>query len=100
MKKPVSVALLLTLIFSACIPSFAQKARAVSKQAGQPVSKVDSVLFDNIDALTEGNGVVLRWQTKSETRNVGFYAYRLSKNGRELVNPVMELGSAAKAGFH
>src|SRR5260221_2416363 len=98
MKKTVSVALLLTLIFSTCLPSFAQKRILTKKTASAPAPapKVDSILFDTVDAVSEGNGVVLRWSTKSETRIVGFYAYRLTDKGRELVNPSMVLGSAAK----
>ena len=100
MKKTVSVVLLLTLIFSTCLPALAQKRvvtkKAVPATAPAPVSKVDSILFDTVDAVSQGNGVVLRWGTKAETRVVGYYAYRLTDKGRELVNPVMVLGSAAK----
>src|SRR5258708_29967449 len=98
MKKTGSVALLITLIFSTCIPSFAQK-RIVTRKAAPapaPAAKVDSILFDSVDAVSEGGGVVLRWGTKSETRIVGFYVYRVTDKGRELINPAMVLGSAAK----
>ncbi len=80
MKKTGSVALLITLIFSTCIPSFAQK-RIVTRKAAPapaPAAKVDSILFDSVDAVSEGGGVVLRWGTKSETRIVGFYVYRVT----------------------
>ncbi|MEP6788363.1 MAG: C25 family cysteine peptidase [Acidobacteriota bacterium] len=100
MKKIVSAMLLVTFVLSACLPTFAQK-RVLTKKtapapAPAPVSKVDSVLFDTVDAVSDGNGVVLHWSTKSETRVVGYYVYRVTDKGRELVNQSMVLGSAAK----
>ena len=94
MKKIATVAMLITFVFSACIPAFAQK----TKPTRSPVSlvKSGSVQFDRIEAFSDGHGVLVRWQMVSETGNAGFYLYRVGAKGLELVNGVMVLGSRSR----
>ncbi len=42
--------------------------------------------FANVVAVTDGSGVFLRWSTENERNVLGFYVYRNSKNGSELVD--------------
>lgn len=93
MKKFVSVALVAIMVFSACIPSFAQRGVGI-----KPVTKVGPVQFESIEAFSEGRGAIVRWKTSSETGNVGFNIYRTNRRGSQLVNPAMVLGSYAKIG--
>jgi uncharacterized repeat protein (TIGR01451 family) len=41
-----------------------------------------------------GGGVVLEWQTREETRNLGFHIYRDDAQGRHRVDPSLIAGSA------
>ena len=92
MKKFATAALLFTLVFSTFITSFAQKTRSGIK----PAVRTDSVQFDAIDAVSDGHGVVIRWQMEVETNNVGFYVYRLGGKGLQKVNDILIPGSVAR----
>ena len=92
MKKSATAALLFTVILSACVPAFAQLAR----QRPEPVVRSGAIQFQSIDAISDGNGVVIRWQMTEETGNVGFFVYRVGTKGLELVNDVLIPGSASK----
>ena len=92
MKKYATAALLITIVFSTCIPSFAQK----RKPNSTPVVKNGVIQFQVIDAVSDGSGVVIRWQMTVETGNVGFFVYRVGTKGLELVNDVLIPGSATR----
>lgn len=94
MKKIASVALLVTLVFSACFPAFAQKIRSAGADSARPAR----TRFGSLDAITDGNGVLVRWEMAAEKGNVGFFVYRVGDGGNEPVNSVMVLGSASRAG--
>ncbi len=89
MKRTISIALLFTLVFSACIPAFAQKGRAnkISRIVGERTQ------FENAEAFTDGEGASIKWQMKAENRNAGFFVYRVATKGLELVDPIMTVGS-------
>ena len=94
MKKTVSVVVLFAFIFSAFIPSFAQ--RVVADSAALEVRARNQ--FGEIRALTDGDGVLVRWEMKSEVANAGFFVYRVGRNGEEIVNPLMVVGSWPRKG--
>lgn len=94
MKKAVSTLLCAILVFSACIPSFAQKSRSL--QTLMP--KAESIEFARTEAFTEGQGTLVRWEMKGEKDNVGFYVYRVSAKGTRLLNQSLILGADARAG--
>ncbi len=55
-----------------------------------------SAQFDNVEAFSDGRGVLIQWQMTSETRNAGFYVYRIEAKGLELVSDILVLGSGAR----
>ena len=94
MKIFVASALVAILVFSTCIPSFAQRGRTVAK----PIITDGPVQFESIEAFCEERGALVRWRTSTETNNVGFSVYRSTRRGTELVNPSMIIGSYGRAG--
>src|SRR5436190_5747742 len=92
MKKTAALLLLLALVCSASVTSFAQKSRAVRP----PVVISEFVQFQEIRSYTEGQGVYVIWRTSSETRNLGFFLYRNTESGPVLVNPNIIGGAFTK----
>ncbi len=82
------------LLASACIPSFAQRAKADEIDSVKPLRTA----FSRIVAYTEGVGVLVRWYMTVEKQNVGFNVYRVSSNGNELVNPTLVLSTSTLDG--
>ncbi|HEX3102385.1 MAG TPA: hypothetical protein VHQ01_11360, partial [Pyrinomonadaceae bacterium] len=113
MKKIATAAISLTLLLSAWLPAFGQKtklrvepetssdnARQVkpgisseTRSDGVPVAA--SAKFGQVSAFSDGRGVLIQWQMESETRNAGFYVYRVSGKGLQLVSDIMVPGSAS-----
>ncbi len=88
--KSISILLLATFLFSAGIPVFAQKDRT----GRVPFSK--DVQFERIDALTEGQGVLVRWEMKTGEPTLGFHIFRIGALGLEQVNESLIIGSVVK----
>lgn len=80
------------MLVSASIPVFAQKGG--KDQFGQR----DNARFASVEALTDGNGVLLRWEMSIEVRNIGFNVYRIGDSETVPVNQGMVLGSSARSG--
>ncbi len=54
-----------------------------------------AVELDSFTAqMRAGGGVVLRWRTREETRNLGFHVYREDATGRHRLDPSLIAGSA------
>lgn len=51
----------------------------------------------NMAAFSDGNGVYLRWETESEDGILGFYVYRGSAKGIELISPKIIPGSVLRS---
>lgn len=92
MNKSISVALLVTLVCTACIPGFAQKGRS-NKELVKPVRTA----FARVAPITDGNGVLVQWQMTVERRNVGFFVDRVGAFDSGRVNASMILGSSARS---
>jgi hypothetical protein len=81
-----------TLIWSACLPAFAQKARSIPKAVNGAMSDSDASVrssiadYERIEAFSDGRGVFIRWQMKAELNNIGFLVYRTSRLGTELAS--------------
>src|ERR1043166_6376494 len=92
MKRTVSIILSVTLIWSACLPAFAQKARSIPKAVNGAMSDSDASVrssiadYERIEAFSDGRGVFIRWQMKAELNNIGFLVYRTSRLGPELAS--------------
>lgn len=93
MKRIASSILLFALLASAGIPIFAQPG---VRKAAQPAAAEGTIEIDRVDAVSDGKGVLIRWNTSVETRNFGFNVYRITPNGREMVNQTLITGSAFK----
>jgi hypothetical protein len=89
MRKSVTVALLLTLVFSTFAQTFAQKA---SPEVGRGGRKVGTK-FGSVRALSDGAGVVIRWEMSAELNTAGYNVYRVGAGSNEQVNRTMVVGS-------
>src|SRR4051794_17384659 len=95
MKKTFTFLVIVVLSLTATISVFSQKTKSLSvkkintrKELPQPTIKSDSnVKLSSAEAFSDGNGVFLKWQAESETKNLGFFVYRIGEKGAELVSP-------------
>ena len=99
MKRPGVVAALLALVACASVASLAQKSLPILPTAGRSF-----VQFGQAGAITDGQpGVLIRWRMVFETQNLGFYVYRMTPQGRQLVNEGLIGGyamrSSARTGY-
>ncbi len=94
MKKTATAALLFTFIFAAISPTFAQLGR-VEKRV---VKDVEQTGFERVTAMTDGLGVLVRWQMRTETSVAGYNIYRVSADSKEIINPTLVAGSVGRYG--
>lgn len=80
------------LVFNSSV--FAQKARTSKVK---PVVQGSSVVYSGAEAFSDGRGVWLRWQTESETKNLGFFVYRASGKNTQLASRNMIPGGYLRA---
>lgn len=93
MKKTALVCLLFVLVFSAVFPAFAQNARVTRVPV---VADGEFARFERMEAVTNGSGVLVRWQMASENGNLGFYVHRVTGSGMELVASGFVQGAALR----
>ena len=62
------------------------------------ISKNENVEFGQTQAFSDGNGVLLKWETKSEIKNVGFNIYKIVDGQKILVNEFLVGGGYAQNG--
>lgn len=110
MKRAISLALSAVLLSSSVLPVSAQKRQApkseglsagtlaTGKTKKAPVALPDSTRFAGFAAFTDGSGVWLSWQMEAEVGNIGFYVYRVEKNGARLLSPAKMVQGAATHG--
>ncbi len=53
--------------------------------------------YSSTEAFSDGRGVWLEWKTEIESRNLGFYVYRIVGGQRELVSPTLITGAYLQA---
>lgn len=81
MKSIFSIAIIvLSLLVNTAV--FGQKTAKTVRSA----SPTATAVFAAVRAQTLGRGVLVKWQTSSETQNLGFLVYRVTEKGRELVS--------------
>ncbi len=90
MKKFLAATALLLAVATVNTPVLAQKSKVL-----QPTVKADksSVGFAEIKAFSDGRGVWLEWATTIESKNLGFYVYRVVGGERELVGDSLIAGA-------
>lgn len=91
MKKSVSVALLVTFVVSACIPTFAQNVKPVKE------ARAAKTQFARVKAITDGAGVLVEWEMAVENRNVGYFVHRGIDIDGGLVTPSMVIGTSSRS---
>ena len=89
MKKIVSFSIIVILCLTANLPAFSQKTKTITNKKLSVPTKLpqSSVKLSSAEAFSDGNGVYLRWQAEFETKNAGFYIYRIGAKGAQLVSP-------------
>jgi len=88
MKKIVTFFIIAGLFSASNLHVFSQKIRN-DKPIKTPVIKYEepvSAKLQSAAAFSDGNGVYIHWQAEFETKNTGFYLYRVSPKGTELVS--------------
>lgn len=92
MKKTTAVVVLFTLVFAGAFGTFAQS-KPTQRNIRLPQNFVQ---FQDVVSYSDGQGAYIRWQMAFETRNLGFYVYRVTPGGYELVDQNMVGGFATK----
>ncbi len=95
MMKSISTALLAILLCTAGIPAFGQKSTFERRNLNTARSATQ---FGAASAITDGEGVLVRWEMKTEIRNAGFDVYRTTFGVTERVNETVIIGSGAISG--
>ncbi|MBK7393495.1 MAG: hypothetical protein IPI64_09390 [Chloracidobacterium sp.] len=115
MKTTSAALLLITLTISGIFTAFGQKinqrrletrldGQKVLRQDTEPVTKPritpskDFAQFETVEAITDGGGSFVRWQMTSETGNMGFLVYRISRRGQQQASENLITGSLSKLG--
>ena len=92
MKRTIlSVSLIiLSLLLNTVV--FGQKPKIQTERGSTKIS----VKYSGIRVLPGEGGVLIKWQTESETKNIGFLVFRVTAKGRELVGNTLIPGSYLK----
>lgn len=99
MRRAAPVTILIILAMLMNITVFGQKNRAVGGGITIKDTAGDQpVKFQTAEAFSDGRGAWLKWTMETETRNFGFYIYRLDGKDRQLVNTSLVPGSSARLG--
>ena len=93
MKKTLLSVSLIILSLSVNAAVFGQKSSVRSIRN----SSKFSVKYNTVQAQSSGSGVLVKWQTESETGNLGFVVYRITAKGREIVGRNLIAGNYLKS---
>ncbi len=90
MKKFLTAMALLLALMTMYSPISAQKSKIL-----QPTVKnnINSMTFSEARSYSEGRGAWLEWKTENESKNIGFYVYRIVGGERELISPSLIPGA-------
>lgn len=97
MKKFISVSVFLFLAISMSIPAIAQKLGRSVRTENTTVKT--GIVFENQQAFSDGNGVLINWQTSFEQKNLGFLVYRLQDGETKMITNTIVGGSYLKSGM-
>ncbi len=83
MKKFLAAVAFLLIFTAVTTPTLAQKSKEASREVkGNRIS----VKYAELNAFSDGRGVWLEWKTSVETKNIGFYVYRVIGGEKQLVS--------------
>lgn len=91
MRKPAALALILATFLGSGTPIIAQKGDDTARVGRESLNR-----FDNVRAITDGEGVLVTWQMRSESRVAGYDVFRVGSGTKEKVNPTPVMGSAGR----
>lgn len=96
MKRSLAVLVFAVLTFAPGINALAQESGRTDRL--QKVEKIErsGIEFDNAQAFSDGNGVLINWRTTIETRNLGFLVYRITGGQTVRVSPSLIPGAYLK----
>ena len=95
MKRLLTAAATILLMATfANLPVFGQSAEVLN--ADGKLNR-NPVRYSDARAFSDGRGVWLEWKTEIETKNLGFYLYRIISGERELVSPALIPGAYMQA---
>lgn len=80
------------------ITVFGQKSRSANPNITIKEAVGNPVEFKNIQAYSDGRGAWLKWTMAIETKNFGFYIYKVNGGQKQLVTDSLIPGSAARIG--
>ncbi len=85
------------LSMTAILPVFSQKIRNVrtKKVSTENIAAQTDLRLDSVQVFSDGNGAFIQWQAAAETRNLGFFVYRMTEKRTELVSPSIILSKSA-----
>lgn len=103
MKKFFTLIVLTFLTISLSIPVLAQKIgkkSRVEQNVEKSVEKtaVKSLEFVSSQAYSDGSGVLLKWQTNYEDKNLGFFVFRIKDGATAMVSDSLVPGAYMKTG--
>jgi hypothetical protein len=90
MRKFAILGLLSSIAMSGVVPVAAQS--KIDGGAKQMFARAG--YFDSVRAITDGNGVLVRWQMRSESGIAGYNVYRIEKDSKIKTNPYLVPGSS------
>ncbi|MGI8812156.1 MAG: C25 family cysteine peptidase [Pyrinomonadaceae bacterium] len=100
MKRAASFLLIFVFVTSAAPQASAQKTRSRSITTLKSDVKAEPTesQIASIGAFTDGRSVSVRWEMVAESRNMGFYVYRITSTGEEMATTEMIPGAALTTG--
>jgi len=94
MKRLIVATVALLTVCLTCLPVSAQNPNIFNSNGK---FARNSVRYADLGAFTDGRGVWLGWKTEVETKNLGFYVYRIVDGQRELVSEALTPGAFLQA---
>ena len=93
MKKFLTAMAFLLTSMTMYSPISAQKSKIL-----QPTVKniKNPMTFSEARSFSEGRGAWIEWKTDNESKNLGFYVYRINGGERELISPSLIPGANLK----
>lgn len=87
MKRLLTAAVLLLMAATMVVPTAAQGLSGANQTARGVKA---AVVYSSTEAFSDGRGGAwLRWETESESKNLGFYVYRIVGGQRQQISPLI-----------
>ncbi len=94
MKKLLVISAIMLAFSAVNMPASAQLLKA---SKGNAAIVKNPVRYASAGAYSDGSGVWLEWKTEIESKNLGYYVYRINGVERELISPALIAGAYLQA---